>query len=83
MKRIAFLAAVAAVASLAGCGGGGSSSAPVAATDAIPASATQSAQGLTNYLVDLSKDDSETKDPLDLSNFVPATSDTDEPQPVS
>jgi hypothetical protein len=66
------------------CGGGGGEAAPAPApTAAVPDSASQSATGLATYLTALSTAPADDLEPVDVSNFVPPTSDTTEPEPVS
>ena len=83
---ISLFASTALLAGLAGCGGGGSTPVPPppppAAIDEIPPSASASTLGLKNYLSDLSTMTVDNKEPLDLSSFLPPTSDTAEPEPV-
>ena len=86
-ERIIRLAsAVAAAALVAACGGGGDGEpdgAP-AASDAVPAAASQSAEGLVDWLraLALEADAADAKQPLDLSAFEPPTVDDREPLPV-
>ena len=78
--------ALAATAVLSACGGGSGTPADMpapAATDAVPSSASASAQGLKNYLVDLSAMPVNTKEPVDLGSFAPKTTENTEPEPVS
>ena len=80
MNRLAsYGLAACSAALLAACGGGGS--APAAA-DAIPASASQSPEGMVAYLLALSKDTPDDREPLDVSGWSPPRSDTTEPQPL-
>ncbi len=67
---------------LAACGGGGYDDTPQAVDPltAVPASASQSTQGMVSYLGALPPLDAEAREPLSLNGFVPPTSDTDEPQ---
>lgn len=65
---------------LASACGGGNDTTPVAATDAVPDSASQSAVGLTAWLKALSNDPTELKEPLDLASFAPVASETAEPE---
>ena len=69
---------------LAGCGGGSDASPPQAADAlrAVPASASQSAAGLVNYLGSLSPLDAQTLEPVSLDAFSPKTSEDTEPHPV-
>lgn len=85
MNKPSLIAVFTAAALLAGCGGGGSDATPVpppAATDAVPDSASASAQGLKSYLMALSRLLPEDAEPLDLSGFAPQTSDDAEPEAV-
>jgi hypothetical protein len=80
MKTIHLLSAIAVAALLAGCGGGGGDTpAPVAASDAVPDSASTSAEGMTAWLAALSLEDAEAKEPLDASRFNPASAEEAEP----
>ena len=80
MNRLAsYGLAACSAALLAACGGGGS--AP-AAVDAVPASASQSPEGMVAYLLALSKDTPDDREPLDVSGWSPPRSDTTEPQPL-
>jgi hypothetical protein len=65
---------------LAAACGGGNDSTPVAATDAVPDSASQSALGMTTWLKALSNDPTEVKEPLDVTTFAPAASESTEPE---
>ena len=68
---------------LAACGGGSDSPAPApAATDAVPASASQSAAGMAAWMTDLAAaaDSADAKEPLDVSTFSPPLSDDTEPE---
>jgi predicted small lipoprotein YifL len=76
MKKLTLSCVAAASLALAACGGGGS---PPAATDAVPDSASQSSQGMVDYLLALAKDKSETKEALDVSKWIAPTSETEEP----
>lgn len=80
-QTLTMLVATAAV--LAACGGGGGSDAPPPVTAAVPDSASQSAAGLAGYLTALSTASADDKEPVDISNFAPPTSETTEPEPVS
>jgi hypothetical protein len=77
MKTLNFLLVAGASVLLAACGGGDLT--PPAATDAVPASASQSSMGMVDYLLALAKDKTDTKDPLDISKWTPPTSETEEP----
>jgi hypothetical protein len=87
-KLLMLAQAFAAAAVLTACGGGGSDApAPVAGPlDQVPDSASQSATGMADYLGQLSAApaaSADAREPLDLSNYKPKTSDDTEPQPVS
>lgn len=89
-RLLAVSQAIAVVSLLAACGGGSgddtSSPAPApmpGPLDAVPPGASASPQGLVSYLETLSAQQPEDKDPLDLSAFLPPTSDDTEPSPVS
>ena len=75
------------VALLSGCGGGSDDTPPPApapsATDAVPPTASESAQGMKNYLSELGTMLVEDKEPVDVSSFTPPVSDDTEPEPVS
>lgn len=67
---------------LAGCGGGGSGDGPQASDPlaTVPASASQSTQGMMGYLGALPPLDAEMREPVSLNGFAAPTSETDEPQ---
>lgn len=76
---------VAAAAVVAACGGGDGKPDDVpAASDAVPAAASQSAEGLVDWLRALAQeaDAADAKPPLDLSAFEPPGVDDREPLPV-
>jgi len=80
------LTAAAACLSLAACGGGGATDSPApaptpAAATAVPDSAIASSSALVGYLSAQPGND-ETSEPLTLPAADPATSETEEPQPV-
>ena len=91
MKRIpTLLCLVAAAAALAGCFGGGDDSpapvpVPVPADPlaAVPDAATQSVAGTLDYLDTLSKNNTETREAIDVSAVVLPTSETTEPQALN
>ena len=66
---------------LAACGGGNDE--PVAADplDAVPASASESAAGMTGYLRALTVAPSETREPLSVGSFNPPRPEDAEPDP--
>jgi hypothetical protein len=81
MKTNPLHAALAAAILVVGCGGGGGDDTPPpAATDAVPASASQSVAGLLSYLVALTRLQPEDKEALDVSAFAPPQPDDSEPQ---
>ena len=80
MNMQTFLIICAAAFMTSACGGGSSNdSPPPAATDAVPDSASQSADGMNAWLTALSNDATDVKEPLDLARFTPRTSDDTEP----
>lgn len=85
-SKLNLIALFSTVALLAGCGGGSDDPAPPppppAATDAVPESASASAQGLKKYLSDLSMDTTDTKDALELTSFDPKLVEDAEPEDV-
>jgi hypothetical protein len=72
MKRSSLIV-WAAAAVLAGCGGGGGGDTTPTpeATDAVPASASQSVAGMMSYLVALATAMADEKEALDVSSFAP------------
>jgi hypothetical protein len=81
MKTKTWWAGLAATVLVAACGGGGGDDAPPpAATDAVPASASQSVGGLVSYLKALTAAAPEDKEALDVSAFAPPQPDDTEPQ---
>jgi hypothetical protein len=85
MKKTTLLLCSAAAWLLAACGGGGGYDdppTPPAATDAVPASASQSVAGLLSYLVALTGIASENKEALDVSSFAPPQPENTEPETV-
>lgn len=83
MKTTSFGLAIVAGMLVAGCGGGGDDAPPPVATDAVPASASQSVAGMLSYLqalVDLQPEDREA---LDVSAFAPPQPDDTEPETVN
>jgi hypothetical protein len=88
MTRIPTLLCLATVAAaLAGCFGGGGDDSPapmpVDPLAAVPDAAIQSVAGTLDYLDTLSKNNSETREAIDVSAVVLPTSDTTEPQAVN
>jgi hypothetical protein len=80
MKTIHLLGAVVAATLLAGCGGGGGEAPAPAASDTVPDSASMSAEGMTAWLSALAREDAESKEPLDVGRFNPASAEDTEPQ---
>ncbi len=78
-QRIALVTVLAAGASLAGCGGDDFTNPPPAATDEVPASASQSVGGFIAYLKDLVVASADLLEPVDVSAVTPPTDDTSEP----
>ena len=85
-SKLNLIAVFFAAALLAGCGGGSDDASPAppppAATDAVPDTASADVQGLKKYLSDLSKDTTDTKEPLELTGFDPKLVDDAEPEEV-
>ena len=69
---------------LAACGGGGSDSAPAPSDPlgAVPDSASQSAQGMTSYLTQLSTSSDDTREAASVTNYHPPEPDDTEPTPI-
>ena len=78
MKTKSLWVGVAAAALVVGCGGGGDD--VPAATDAVPASASQSVSGMWSYLKALVQLQPEDKEALDASTFSPPQPDDTEPE---
>lgn len=70
------------VLSVAACGGSSDAAPPppVAATDAVPDAASQSATGMKNWLNALANDLTEVKEPLDVARFAPPAPEDTEPE---
>jgi hypothetical protein len=68
------------VAALMSACGGGNDSAPPAATDAVPAAASQSATGLIAWLTAMTKDSTEVKEGLDIAPLTAPVADDAEPE---
>ena len=64
---------------LSACGGG-NDSAPPAATDAVPAAASQSATGLVAWLTAMTRDTTEVKEGLDMAPLTAPVVDDTEPE---
>jgi hypothetical protein len=80
MNTLTRLALCVTVALVSACGGGSPAPAPVAASDAVPDAASQSAQGMADWMTQLAGDTTaEAKAPLDVSRFVPPTAEDAEP----
>ena len=85
MKKSSLIAGAAVAVLLAGCGGGGggdATPAPPDATDAVPASASQSVAGMMSYLVTLAAAMADEKESVDVSSFAPPQPDDTEPGTV-
>lgn len=84
MKKSNLIAGAAAAVLLAGCGGGGGDATPTPpdATDAVPASASQSVAGMMSDLVALAAAMADEKESLDVSGFAPPQPDDAEPDTV-
>ncbi len=85
MKKTTFrLAALVVVsAGLSACGGGGDAGPapmPPAATDSVPASASDSVSGFIDYLQALVKSAADALEPVSLANVAPPAGDSDEPR---
>ncbi len=76
-------AAACLVAACGGSSGGAAPATPPAATDAVPASASQSAAGMNAWLSDLAQDPTEVKEGLDVASFAPPSPDDTEPQTLN
>jgi hypothetical protein len=86
MKKQVLLIVTAAAAVLAACGGGGGDPAPAPApapTAAVPDSASQSPQGMSDYLVALAAAAADQLEPVTVDGFAPPTPDNVEPVPVN
>ena len=86
MQRLTTLLSVAAAAlALSGCFGGGDD-APSPAADplaAVPATASQTTAGTVDYLNQLAMNQSDTREPIDVTAVVLPTSDDTEPLAVN
>lgn len=80
MKRFHFIALFASTL-LAACGSG-SSSPPAAVTEVVPASASATVDGYVGYLKLLVVAMADTREPVDVSQVMPPTTDTAEPSKV-
>ncbi len=87
MKKHVLLIVTATAAVLAGCGGGGGGDpAPAPApgpTAAVPDSASQSPQGMSDYLVALAAAVADELEPVNVDRFAPPTPDDAEPVAVN
>lgn len=83
MKTTLFGLAIVAGMLVAGCGGGGDDAPPPVATDAVPASASQSVAGMLSYLQALVGLQPEDREALDVSAFAPPQPDDTEPETVN
>ena len=83
-NRIKAGAAMAALlALLGGCSSSdGEDAAPQAATDQVPASASESPAGFVGYLQRLGASAADNLEPVDISTLTPPGADGDEPAPV-
>lgn len=84
-RSIHFASLLAAAALAAGCGGGGNDLAAPQAADPlreVPASASQSIDGLMNYLASLLPLNADALEPVSLDSFAPRTSEDAQPQAV-
>jgi hypothetical protein len=83
MNKSTVLILCAATLLLAACGGGSDTVVEIpAATDGVPDSASASAAGMAAWMTDLAAAPSDTKEPLDVAKFTPASSDDTEPETV-
>jgi len=79
MNKHSWTAVFTAVVLMSACGGG-NDSAPPAATDAVPAAASQSATGLIAWLTAMTKDTTEVKEGLDMAPLTAPVVDDAEPE---
>jgi ABC-type glycerol-3-phosphate transport system substrate-binding protein len=83
-QSLLIVTAVAAVLAACGGGGGGDAGAPAPAPTAeVPDSASQSPQGLADYLMSLSAASADDLEPVDVARFAPPTPDDVEPVAVN
>lgn len=68
---------------LTACGGSDDAPAPADPTQQVPATASQSAEGLVGYLNALGAADADAKEPVALDGYEPKTSEDTEPLPLS
>ncbi len=86
MKRLTTLLSLAAAAvALSGCFGGGDGDSPAAADPlaSVPTTATETATGTVDYLNVLAMNQSDTREPIDVTAVVLPTSDDTEPLAVN
>jgi hypothetical protein len=86
MKKRVLLIVTAVAAVLAACGGGGGGEAPAPApapTAQVPDSASQSPQGMSDYLVALAAAAADDLEPVDVARFAPPAPDDVEPVAVN
>jgi len=87
MKKQVLLIVTAVAAVLTACGGGGGdggAGAPAPApTAAVPDNASQSPQGMSDYLVALAAASADDQEPVDVSRFAPPAPDDVEPVVVN
>jgi len=82
MNHTNFLTLCVATALLGACGSSDDASAPVppvAASDAIPDTASQSAAGMVSWINRLAAEEAQAKEALDVAKFAPPTADNTEP----
>jgi len=83
-QTLLIVTAVAAVVTACGGGGGGGGGAPAPAPTAqVPDSASQSPQGMADYLVALAAASADELEPVDVARFAPPTPDDVEPVAVN
>ncbi len=85
MNRIHIGVIAAAALALTGCffgGGGNDAPVPPLAGDAVPESASKSAQGMVDWIVALAGEDTGTRDPVDAAPFAPPLPEDAEPLPL-
>jgi len=83
MKKQTLLIVVAVGAVLAACGGGGDGATAPAPTAEVPDTASQSPQGMSDYLVALSAAAADELEPVDPTKFAPPTPEDVEPVAVN
>jgi hypothetical protein len=84
MKKQTLLIVTAVAAVVTACGGGGGGDAPAPAPTAeVPDSASQSPQGMSDYLMALAAASADDLEPVDVSRFTPPAPDDAEPVVVN